>query len=286
MQLGDLQFYTGSIDGVQGSATTAAIKKFQMALRTKATGVLTSAQEDELNRRFAMRVFATIAADIPDDVLQRPEVLGKLKVSYAPGEISASRLFAGPDDYPPIDFAAYGIVAFKAHATSRDRDRHIMICEAYVASIRSAAQLGRLKSEQMVTVWPIRSAPVAVDLTISDSDRNCNRAVDQYGNINADRALREARAAGADVNGIGPYLLAWSPPAKKGEPDAVVLIADLSDVRNYEQALQIMSDWVRDIERDPHLWSRGWTLDAIRLKMQRWVDRRGTQLLTAVAGAN
>jgi amino acid transporter len=34
----------------------------------------------------------------------------------------ASRLFAGPHQYPPSSFAAYGIVAFPSRATPDDRD--------------------------------------------------------------------------------------------------------------------------------------------------------------------
>jgi hypothetical protein len=49
--------------------------------------------------------------------------------------ILASRLFAGPTQYPPTDFAAYGIVAFKTRATAEDKPRYEMICNAYVAGL-------------------------------------------------------------------------------------------------------------------------------------------------------
>ncbi len=200
------------------------------------------------------------------------------------GEIYASRLFAGPEDYPPTDFAAYGILAFKYRASNHDRARHLMICEAYVNSIRSSKAVSSPRQQQMVTVWPMSSRSAAEKLMDMEEASVCGVAVDQYGSVNADRALRQAAAAGADLKGLGPYLLAWSPPQKKGKQDAVVLIADLSDVKDYEGALAAMLGWVQDIESDPKLWGAkgGWTVEALRLKMQRWFDKRGTQLLSVV----
>jgi hypothetical protein len=55
--------------------------------------------------------------------------------------VIASRLFAGPDQYPPEEFAAYGILAFRSRASSQDRARHLMICEAYAATLPHADEL-------------------------------------------------------------------------------------------------------------------------------------------------
>ena len=37
---------------------------------------------------------------------------------YSPSNVCVSRIFAGPAQYPPKDFAAYGIVAFPSAPTS------------------------------------------------------------------------------------------------------------------------------------------------------------------------
>src|SRR5690349_14864524 len=71
--------------------------------------------------------------------------------------VYASRLFAGPEQYPPKLFAAYGILAFPARASSYDRDRYMMICEAYIAGLPSTYEVGKPKWDQMVTVWPVIS---------------------------------------------------------------------------------------------------------------------------------
>ena len=47
------------------------------------------------------------------------------------GPFRAMRVFAGPRLYPPSDFAAYGLVAFKYRATEADFARHRMFCRPH-----------------------------------------------------------------------------------------------------------------------------------------------------------
>ena len=68
-----------------------------------------------------------------------------------------SRFFAGPNQYPPREFAAYGILAFRSRPSSYNRDRYSMICEAYATALPHASELAVPRGKQMVTVWPLNS---------------------------------------------------------------------------------------------------------------------------------
>lgn len=261
-------FSVGAADGLMGQRTRDAISQYQQSEDAQGTGSLTITQ--------ALQLIASVQtqANVPT---RGP--------ASAPGAaIRASRIFGGPDDYPPSDFAAYGIVAFKSRATPHDRDRHLLICQAYVASIRSSRELDLPINAQMVTVWPIATGELASEMQARPEHDICQDAVDHYGSISAEIALREAAMAGVDVSGLGPYMLAWSPATEKGEGDAIVLTADLSEVNDYAAALAVMLAWVRDIESDPSMWSEGWAIDRLRLATQRWFDRKGSQLLQVVIG--
>ncbi|MEX2644398.1 MAG: PRC-barrel domain-containing protein [Acetobacterales bacterium] len=195
--------------------------------------------------------------------------------------ITASRAFLGPHDIPPREFAAYGIVAFPQGAVDDTRDRHRMICEAYIASLPASSELGIPDKDQMVTVWPVVAEEVAVELA---SRADCAVAVDRYHLVTALTALRQAAFTGMDISGDGPYLLAWAPPDTKGEPDALVLRADLSDVTTARQALDIFRDWRREIEQKPELWRGGWSMQTLRLTLRLWADKYGPRLLWLFGG--
>lgn len=281
--LTDNGFDAGPADGVWGARTKAAIARFQQSLGDAPTGTFNIGQLMRLSGDVAL-VKRLLPQPAASPSAGAAATIGLSGMSHVSSLIRASRLFAGPDDYPPRQFAAYGILAFKSEASTYDRARHLMICQAYVSSIRPFDQVGLPVSAQMATVWPVTTGAVAGELMGMPGQRVCARAVDEYGSITADRALRDAALAGAELGGHGPYLLAWSPAAAKGAPDAVVLVADLSDVQDYKDALDVMLGWVNDIERDPALWSRGWSVEGLRLTVQRWFDKRGSQLLTVVGG--
>lgn len=199
--------------------------------------------------------------------------------------IRASRMFLGRDFYPPSAFAAYGIVVFPAKATSSDFARHEMICEAFFQTLISFSDLGVPVAKQMVTVWPVERPELAADLNREDGPEvACPRAVRGYDLLTALRAQRDAEAAGAVLEGRGPFLLAWSPGSRKGARDALVMSHDLSDVTLSSEAKTIFAFWRREIEKDPELWENGFTLEALRFKVKLWLDRHGTDLLAFFGG--
>ena len=201
--------------------------------------------------------------------------------------VLASRLFAAPHQYPPEEFAAYGILAFGSRASPHDRARHLMICEAYIAGLPHSSELTGPRSseltvplsDQMVTVWPVDLASTSNRLNRMAQNGLCKIAVERYGLTTARAALLDA---GVDTVGIGPFLLAWSPSTDKGKPGALVLVADLSDVTTYLQAQEFLLAWSHDIERDPLLWRNGWSLEKVRLKVRLWADAYGAKILAFV----
>ena len=195
--------------------------------------------------------------------------------------LRASRIFSGPEEYPPTNFSAYGIVVFKSTASSFDSDRHKMICEAYVNSLFPTELLGISSRDQMVTVWPIDSTANAKLVSQSSIDTVCETAVKNYGLKTAIQADREAKAAGVELDGAGPFLIAWSPPSAKGMPDAIVLKADMSELQSYQEIRDVMHAWVNDIESNPELWKKGWNAK-IHAVIQKWLDHHGSKLLTVI----
>ena len=198
--------------------------------------------------------------------------------------IRASRVFAGPDQYPPEDFAAYGILAFQSTVTSASRDRYLAICNGFLASLPPATALterGIPFDQQMATVWPLNESRLADDLNANPAGNRCEEIVDNIDIIGSTQAIALANTASGTVrlDGDGPYLLAWSPSSKFGQADVLVLESDLSNVTNVEQATRRFVDWRTDIQLKPDLWRNGWDLEAVRIVIGEWADRCGAGIL-------
>jgi hypothetical protein len=195
--------------------------------------------------------------------------------------VTASRIFAGPNQYPPMEFAAYGILAFRSRPSPYDRDRHLLFCNAYVATLPHESELEVPRSKQMVTVWPVNSDEYSNRLNqLVDRSRDiCQIAVDHYGLVIAQQTLRDAELTGENVTASGPFLLAWSPATDKGREGALFLVSDLSNITTYEQARERLGAWSRDIERDPTLWIKGWNREGLRIAIRDWVDKYGARSL-------
>lgn len=208
--------------------------------------------------------------------------VGDLKPAQtAKNELRASRIFSGPEEYPPTNFAAYGILAFKATASNFDVERHKMICEAFIHAVMPSEKLAPPPKSQMVTVWPMASSQHASAATKARIDRTCDVAVSNYGLPIAIAAIRDAEATGEALNGEGPFLIAWSPPSAKGNAKAVVLLADLSDIAEYKVASEVMYKWVQDIEKNPQYWERGFD-HRLRATVRAWADEFGPRLLNVI----
>ncbi|CDX57442.1 Beta-Ig-H3/fasciclin (modular protein) [Mesorhizobium plurifarium] len=197
-------------------------------------------------------------------------------------EIHASRIFAGPNEYPPTNFAAYGIIAFRSKISSYDQERQKMLCEAFVNAVLPSSALTVPTSSQMVTVWPMDSADHARATTTADISNTCESALHNYGLATSLKAIKDAAASGVEVNGDGPFLIAWAPPTEIGKPGAVVLKADLTGVENYKVASDIMHRWVVEIENKPELWRSGAFDRSLIVITRDWADHYGSMILSVI----
>jgi hypothetical protein len=227
------------------------------------------------------------APPLPEEVTSRPS--GATATVFRPSMLSvrASRVFTGPEQYPPKDFAAYGIVAFRSAPTDYDSDRFLLVCEAYSASLPHTHDLKNVsRDEQMVTVWPVTSIQTADGLNAGYQDKKvaCEGAVGNYNLVTARQAIREAELAGVEVSGRGPYLLAWSPARTKGKKDALVLVANLSDKTTYDDVRDVFMWWAEKIEQNPELWKERWNIEKVRVVVREWADKFGPMILSLVMG--
>lgn len=199
------------------------------------------------------------------------------------------------------------MVAFKSRASFSDRRRHMIVCQAYLAGLPHAGEIGVPRAKQMVTVWPLTDAALArrvnsASLAVTrdprflerselrhllDDPRSveepeealCELAVSTYDIVLAQQTLRHAALAGTDTSDQGPYLLAWSPSSDKGTADALVLAVDLSNVTTYAQAIDVFTDWRSRIEQDPAVWRDGWDMEMVRREIRLWFDKYGVMLM-------
>lgn len=193
----------------------------------------------------------------------------------------SARVYMKPGSSPDDRIAAYGMVAFPLETTRQHPERLAQFCAAYVESEKHEPVPGLPASApRMATVWPV-SASVATDALSRLNDvQKCETAVLNYGAAMADQAIYDAELTGIEINGRGPFLLAWSPASAKGSANALVLIANLSNIDTPEAALAAMRRWQTDVEFNPPLWAEaGWNLPLLREIMDEWAAVHGPQSL-------
>ncbi len=206
------------------------------------------------------------------------------------GPAVATRIFSHPKQYPPHEFGAYAIVAFKSVADSSDLERHLMICEAYMSAIPDSSLSDLPKENQLATVWPLDKEESYGLLTTKMANTEvCKIAVENYGHTSSLKAIRDAKAVSPEmhehvVRNRGPFLFAWNPGGTKGKPDALILRMDLSNVMFPTQAKRRFEFWVQEIEENPQVWQDGWQKLPIRNRIAETADRYGQVILDFVGG--
>lgn len=195
-----------------------------------------------------------------------------------------TRVFAGPGQFPPTGFRGYGFLAFKATAADFDFNRHMMICQAYMNTMQITGSATAPKGDQFVTVWPVVDRLTAAELNVPVprnlvADR-CKVAIDNYDLAQSVKAINAARASGAVLDGIGPYLFGWIPAEEFGAEGSLILMVDLSRIEVYDQALALFESWKTRIETDPALIRDGLSVEGIRMTIRDWADQHGTSLLS------
>lgn len=204
------------------------------------------------------------------------------KISAAPVSLKLdtqdtvpTRLFAINEDYPPQNFAAYGLLAFGAPTLNAKTE--IAFCEAFrtLEHSEDAEKRGYGSERQAVTVWPVRDREVSITLNEA-SFPDCTMAAQNYDYAIGKRAITFARNSNArglfksELGNAGPYLLAWAPgtDAYSNNEDTLILVADLTNVRSPQQAKRALDFWQKEIVEKKETWENGWTIERLRLFVQ------------------
>lgn len=205
--------------------------------------------------------------------------------------VSASRIFAGPRQFPPEDFAAYAILASWTDPRS-ERERFIAICMAYTTILtRAYSVLAPEPEHQLVTVWPVDSANLAQELTGGGSnDERCVVAVDRYDLEIAREAMRDAEAGSPELRSAlagrkGPFLIAWNPSEDKGESDVPIFRMDLSNVRTQAQAEAFLRLWRQGILDNAENWLDGWHDPGVRMRVRLFLENKAEDATQAISEA-
>lgn len=244
----------------------------------------------------AIMLPAPMAAPAPQVAERAVSTAARAVVPAAAREVPvengrASRIFSGPDQFPPVSFGAYAIVAFKSvplQAEEAEFARYRAICDAYVRSIPEASGDAERRLGELVTVWPIKSDEAAERIMQAPRDQQCPDAALQYGLRMALEAIRDARRAEPELaedfaEQPGPFLLAWNPAAKKGSDDALILRMDLSWVQTAAQAKQAFEFWVQRIESNTELWLDDWERRPLDQIVGDTADMWGQAILDSIA---
>lgn len=193
-------------------------------------------------------------------------------------DLGASRSFSGPTQYPPREFRGYGIVALEGLPVEESRGRIHMICEAFTQTFQTTAAIGLPTAQQFVTVWPVSSDGFATRLNrglLGKAETLCDVAINNYGLAMADGAITLAREYGFVPRGPGPFLLAWLPSERLGEPDGFILSLSLSNVSTAEQAARIFREWKGRIMTDEAVLRDGLPMENVRLYIRDVFDSIG-----------
>ncbi len=200
------------------------------------------------------------------------------------GPKDAARVFAGPGQVNPASYSGYGVFAIRSDTPAAERDRLQMLCDAFVTALPDAgADDG---AAQMVTVWPVASSGHAEDLNAASGPELCENAVEHYGGVVGQQAISDSEKTGWILDNTGPYLLAWSPPADKGVDGATVLLVDLTDVTDRENARKIMRHWSEDVERNNSLWAQNrWNPEELSRVINDWRGEFGPRSILLLGSA-
>ena len=137
-------------------------------------------------------------------------------------------------------------------------------------------------SNQMLTIWPL-DEPDASDALKDD----CDFALDHYDLAGGILAIQDAsRHQGANLEGIGPFLIGWSPSNARGVPDKAVPIFDLSRLESQASFDEAFLIWQKRIVEDPTLWASGFSVERIRLVLRDYIDHYGTDAIKLWGGRN
>ncbi len=209
-----------------------------------------------------------------------PQRLGQMRSAMAPPHrLTPAAVFLPPESIPPAGVGAYGIMALRAQPTDASTGRLTMACKAFLASLPPQESLPTsiAVADQMLTIWPLLSSGLA-----EAECGSCPHLLEHYALFAGQAAIADAEVAAGALHGAGPFLIGWSPSNKRGVPDAVVLVVDMSGLQTQERFDDAFRFWQEKVIGDPQLWRNGFDAERLRLSVKDFVDRYGTAIQSAV----
>jgi hypothetical protein len=244
----------------------------------------TTVETVEIDNQNASAVETDVKSAPVEEEIETVTVVTDTGPMAADGPKDAARIFAGPGQVSPASYSGYGVFAIRSDMPASERDRLVMLCDAFVAALPATQAAG--ETAQMVTFWPVASAAHAEELNAGSGARRCENAVEHYGSAAGQEAISDSERTGWILDNQGPYLLAWSPPTDKEESGASVLLVDLSNVEEPENARKILRHWSEDVENNNMLWGNAsWDPVELSRVINDWQGEFGPRSILLLGGA-
>jgi hypothetical protein len=194
------------------------------------------------------------------------------------------RQFLRSSDIPPADVGAYGLLVLKSKATTANQEKLLMVCQSYIAHFAPSESIPDSvpMSDRMITIWPLMHPESA-----SAKADDCQFAVKDYDLFASEKAINDAIHQKANFDGVGPFLVGWSPSSSRGKIDKIVLVVDLSKKDTQAGIDREFDFWKSKIVEDPSLWRHGWSIESIRQAIKDFSDQYGQDVVDSIklAGA-
>ncbi|WP_322890531.1 MULTISPECIES: hypothetical protein [unclassified Yoonia] len=174
------------------------------------------------------------------------------------GAMIARRVFAGPSQFNPANFDVYGVVAFPSAPTSANRSRFVMICEAFMQGISPVSETDSARANLALTVWPVQKEITDQQIGFRLTEA-CTNATDLYDAKTSRDVIDAANRSGQNVDGRGPFLIAWSPGAQFTNEARYIAFIDMSRVNRPSEAIERIREWRRLVVSEPETWEQRWS---------------------------
>lgn len=194
-------------------------------------------------------------------------------------KLRPARAFLRAEEIPPPGVGAYGVVALRSKPTSANLERLMTACRAFLSSLPSQSTLPaslRIR-DQMITIWPLM-----MPNSSNNHDNDCEYLTNNYELYGGISAIEDAAGQGRHLNGRGPFLIGWSPSEKRGQPDAIVLVLDMSSIDSQASFDDAFGLWQQRIVENPELWRHGFSSERLRLAIRDFADHYGQDILAGL----
>jgi len=148
----------------------------------------------------------------------------------------------------------YSIVVFKHLQTDATIEKNQNICEALSASY-PYSEVRKVEKYHEI-LWPIRDSKIDYLFGGSEGEFDCFYALKKYDLWQSQLVLNDAKAAGLNLKGSGPFIITWPNMFDRGKLDTPVQYLDFSNVQTSNQALELMEVWRNRVSQPVSEWER------------------------------